>query len=343
MKEMQTKLYDNLLAASEVAIQLTEKQGGKGPLTEQFHFFMYHAQDIMDFISSQTTHVSRVYIENESQLTQLLPIYLLTSETTVIQFSNNYVDKNKKKTDFFNQSDSSPYLASLEGTSRGFCRLNYAPPIIFHSLVADGDHLFKTGQLYLIPTVDAGTWDGDIEFAGSTKKAYAINERLNKICPVEDMKSATSIRDIMFPLIAQIETSDLLKLIGDNRDAFERCKSYLLHAEEEMHKVTGKLDAERKLKKIKNEIIEDGISGLNDRYNLLKRKGIIDAVGANIVSASLLLSSTLSNDLTTNIINTLGCGAHGLATIHNYIQYKKDANEILSSNAYFLTKIFEKT
>ena len=93
------------------------------------------------------------------------------------------------------------------------------------------------------------------------------------------------------------------------------------------------------LRRIKSEIIDDGIMTLGEKLKTLKKKGVLDTINASLASAAVIwtnIQTTGHIDAIGSAIATSIVGATGYA---NIVQYRDASEELKKHPHYFLYRL----
>lgn len=315
-------------------IDLLGKVTNKDQLLEVHNFYAHQATDIAAFIRSKGL-VSLPIVNNYDLFQPLLPLHLLTANHTALRLppggiDNGYYVKSRRWRSSYDDIGCD-YESILdfghEDTVRKF--INYAKPLLQH------------GILSLIPSNSIT----DIKGCGAPERVdfdelLKAPDEANTAKNSGDLKIGTAlVHEIVMPIIFGARNSDFLKLVTDEWVSFQRCRERLIYASVQMGHTTSSLEHDLLFKKIKREIIDDGVSGLEDEFKRLDRKGIIKATGGILGSASLFIVNITCSSTLGLLSSAVAAAILGTTNCLNYMEYKEGLNGIKSNPFYFLWKL----
>lgn len=215
--------------------------------------------------------------------------------------------------------------------------LNFGDKELLENIVEHGGELLKNGVLSIVPDVtDRTDYDCDPDVYTGSLDCF---RNYNSILPTNACHKMT---EIFIPIIYGAKLSDILKLISDEWESYEMCRNLFFEAYLNLSKTENEQEFQYRLNKIKKDVIEDGVDKIRTRYNSLKRKGIVKAMGAVIGASSLMIASNNIN-MPNNVVGYIShVLAAILATTGNwvtYVDYKDDLKKIQSDPSYLLWKI----
>ena len=328
-----------LVNASQIAVEMIGKEGQFGR-DNPYYFFVKHASAINNYIS-QNRYTSRLYCCSERELTALLPIHLLSSESVILQFDPYFEDISGKRPPFFRETKWEVWNRIKDGQANpnvGRIWIDYGPAEIFQTLINSGKSFFDSGYLNMLPTMRC---DIDSGFAEEREaaKTYSIGVKLKGVRVDHERDVEALLTDVVLPIIAPVKASDLLHLIADEWDAFESCRRHFLETQSRLLNIPDKHEARAEAERLKCEILDQGINELSERYTKLQRKGLINSLGGSIVGVTFCMTCLASTEVSQILLNLLGGGVSKFMTLYNYFDYRSGLKSLTESPYYFLTKL----
>jgi hypothetical protein len=306
-------------------------------LMEAHHFFTRDVEDIASFIRSKGL-ISFPIIANYDLFQPLLSIHLLTSKHTCLRLPPVGEEKGY-------------YLKMHASTSTyddmGCCydsMLDFGESMVVKSFLKHGRVLFKQGVLSLVPSNSISDW----KFYGAPeevdyKQMLTLPNAGIELHLLESFEPGSSVvHEIILPIVCGVQITDFLKLLTDEWESFQRCRDHLIYASIEIGNFGSASDRALRFQKLKKEIIDDGVHGLEDKLRALNRKGLLKAIGGVIGSASLFLSNLMVASNFDLLRSALAAAILGTSSCLNYIEYREGIKGVKGSPFYFLWKLTQK-
>lgn len=157
-----------------------------------------------------------------------------------------------------------------------------------------------------------------------------VEHRLNRCNQLEFEDSIGELEhplqyEISVPVIKDARLTDLLRLRRDEKESFLRWRSYLNNVLSHSNKSHDEI----------SQAITEGLAELRDRFSLLKRKGLLDALGGGLISASAAVAFFVEGQSGT-IAGTLATLSSAAAVAKAMVEVRAEQRELSKNDLYFL-------
>jgi hypothetical protein len=300
-----------------------------------YAFFAHEINDIANFICGKGL-VSFPLITDYQLFQPLLSLHLLTSNHTCLclppadEQHSHFVKIWRARSTYDNMG------CDFESV------LNFGKKTIVDSFLRDGQFLLQKGVLSLIPSNSVDDRKGYGAPEPVCYRRHLLTVPLSHIKPLPEEHASphsNEVREIIFPTVYGVKTPAFLKLISDEWGAFERCRDRLIYSSIELSAITDDAVFDSRFRKLKKEIIDDGIYGLDDRMKSLNRKGLIKAIGGVLGSASLFVNNVIFTGSYNVVTSLLAASILGTSTLVNHMEYNEGIRNVARDPFYFLWKM----
>ena len=300
-------------------------------ITEMVDFYR-NGHDIVGHIKS----LGSVAIPLHARATSFAPTlqaHLLTSDCICLILGGN----NKERSEaWISRRTWSSMYDDIGGDSEDV--FSFGKSKVIEDIYGKAQFLFDKGHICLLPTHVVNSYK---EVYGSPEwPPFDYEKSISKHPQDHKPKLQEQLSEIVLPLLVGARASDIFQLISDEWDAFGRCRRYLICGISEMRDAhrDGSL-SQIDLRRIKSEIIDDGIMTLGEKLKTLKKKGVLDTINASLASAAVIwtnIQTTGHIDAIGSAIATSIVGATGYA---NIVQYRDASEELKKHPHYFLYRL----
>lgn len=148
-----------------------------------------------------------------------------------------------------------------------------------------------------------------------------------------DIKKAQVLLKLDIPVLKGVKCMDLTKLINDNPIPFNKFQSHLSEGLNQIEEYKDSYDFAQKVKRIKKDVIDDGINELRQQYSRIKKLRAFRAAGYT-VGAIGLWASIYTN--IPEVANAFAIGSPLAISIKEKIARIKEKATIEDNPCYFL-------
>jgi len=305
-----------------------------------YWFFVEETNSIREHLLRLPT-AARIYAKTYRNLTTLLPVYLLSSPTVVLQFAEIYTDERAKSPEWYVESRFAQFRErdeDVDDPDLGSVSMRFGPSRTLRDFTKLAAPLLRSGSIVLLPTVKLDVFSG-FRREASAATFYNGCQSLD-VVPLRTNEDLMKLLEtILVPVLAGIPLDTTLRLVTDEWDSYKRCQERFVEAYHELEhaKETGDLVAAAK--RVKRELVDEGVDLVARRYKELKRKGLFEAIGGYIVSAAVYFSSLKSGDAKDQLITALGAAGSVLHAIHTLVDVREERRELEESSFYFVLRL----
>jgi hypothetical protein len=195
-------------------------------------------------------------------------------------------------------------------------------------------------ELLLLPTFSWPEWeDGDSDEFGfrSPSNAWGVRAILGPLSEVWSSlakgahfqmawPAAGTLQpeDLRLPVLVGADVRDIVKLRRDEPEAFRRWRTYLEQARQSPTATPREL----------MEAIEQGVAELDSRVEILRKKGLLDAIGATAVAASIGVAMSL-DDKRAMVAGALGLAGVATTAMKGYLEASEGRKDLRRDRRFF--------
>ncbi len=218
---------------------------------------------------------------------------------------------------------------------------NYSllPENIAKWCVTEGKELINSGQVMYCPIIPPASWEQYLYSKGvnfqSFYKTYRILPQNQSYL---DDNVARAIQHIDLPLITNIDLKTLNKIKNDERDSFEKFRSYMLQAINSMNFAAHSDNFDKQMS-IMNENIRAGIEEVRSVHKKIKKMKFAELNKIMFIALPTIVSAFI-NDPNIKILGpTLSISQAVIEYLNHLFANIKNKSELKTNPMYFLWKI----
>jgi hypothetical protein len=221
-----------------------------------------------------------------------------------------------------------------------FGNLVIPPDYIANWCLNEGKDLLKKGQVIYCPLLPPTSWEHYLYSKGinfqSIYKAYRLLPQEESYL---DENVVRAFLKIDLPMIYNIDFKTLQKIKSDERESFEKFRSYIIGAINDLLQSSGSENFNKQLSRIENEMIIPAIEEIRSVYRKINKLDITRLLKIAFLTTPTILSFCLNSPEIKLLSPTLTLSG----IIKEYLDYLaeniKEKSEIKSHPMYMLWRI----
>lgn len=220
-----------------------------------------------------------------------------------------------------------------------FSEMATLPNDIAHWCLNDGRHLLESGDVIYAPMLPPADWE---QYLFTTGINFQSIYKTYRLLPQTDTYLNEHVAKAMFqidlPLLQNIDLETLQKIKEDERPSFDKFRSYMTAAFNDLADAAGTENFERQLSRIAHEKIDPGIEEIRSIHRRINKLKITRFMNILFLSAPTLLSFYFNSPE----LKILGPTLTITGTVKEYLDHLsekiKASSELHSHPLYMLWK-----
>jgi hypothetical protein len=222
---------------------------------------------------------------------------------------------------------------------------NYSllPENITRWCITEGRELLSSGQVMYCPLIPPASWEQYLYSRGvNFQSLYQAYRLLPQTQSYLDDNVARAIQKIYLPMMANIDIATLQKIKQDERESFEKFRSYMIQAINSMNLASNSESFERQMNKM-NENIRAGIEEVRRVHRKIKKMRFIELHKITFIALPTIIAAFINSPEIKLLGPTISISQAVIEYLNHMAENIKNKFEQQNNPMYMLWKISDES